>query len=258
MSRDPIIIKTAGDIEIMRKAGRITAGARSVARAAIADGLTTRQVDKAVNEFIIKSRAIPTFKGYGGFPASTCISVNDEVIHGIPGRRVIRNGDIVSVDVGATFGGFVGDCAGTYPCGEVSDEAKRLIEVTRQSFFEGLKFARSGYRIDDIGSAIQEYVESRGYSVVRDYVGHGVGRNMHEAPEVPNYSIKGLRANPRLVPGMTIAIEPMINAGGYGVNVLDNGWTVVTNDGSLSAHYENTVLITDGEAEILTMAENID
>ena len=258
MSRDPIIIKTAGEIEIMRKAGRITAGARSVARAAIADGLTTRQVDKAVNEFIIKSRAIPTFKGYGGFPASTCISVNDEVIHGIPGKRVIRNGDIVSVDVGATFGGFVGDCAGTYPCGEVSDEAKRLIEVTRQSFFEGLKFARSGYRIDDIGSAIQEYVESRGYSVVRDYVGHGVGRNMHEAPEVPNYSIKGIGANPRLVPGMTIAIEPMINAGGYGVNVLDNGWTVVTNDGSLSAHYENTVLITDGEAEILTMAENID
>ena len=258
MSRDPIIIKTAGEIEIMRKAGRITAGARSVARAAIADGLTTRQVDKAVNDFIVKSRAIPTFKGYGGFPASTCISVNDEVIHGIPGKRVIRNGDIVSVDVGATFGGFVGDCAGTYPCGEVSDEAKRLIEVTRQSFFEGLKFARSGYRIDDIGSAIQEYVESRGYSVVRDYVGHGVGRNMHEAPEVPNYSIKGIGANPRLVPGMTIAIEPMINAGGYGVNVLDNGWTVVTNDGSLSAHYENTVLITDGEAEILTMAENID
>ena len=160
--------------------------------------------------------------------------------------------------MGATFGGFVGDCAGTYPCGEISDQAKKLIEVTRQSFYEGLKFARAGYRIDDIGSAIQEYAESHGFGVVRDYVGHGVGRNMHEAPEVPNYSIKGKRANPRLVAGMTIAIEPMITAGGYGVHVLDNDWTVVTNDGSLAAHYENTILITDGEAEILTMAENID
>ena len=232
MSRDPIIIKTPHEIEIMRKAGAITAGARSV--------------------------AIPTFKGYGGFPASTCISINEEVIHGIPGKRVIHNGDIVSIDVGATFGGFVGDCAGTYPCGEVSEQAKKLIEVTRQCFYEGLKFAREGYRIDDIGSAIQEYAESHGFGVVRDYVGHGVGRNMHEAPEVPNYSIKGKRANPRLVAGMTIAIEPMITAGGYGVHVLDNDWTVVTNDGSLAAHYENTILITDGEAEILTMAENID
>ena len=248
MSRDPIIIKTPHEIEIMRKAGAITAGARSVARAAIADGLTTKQVNREVNDFIIKSRAIPTFKGYGGFPASTCIS----------GKRVIHNGDIVSVDVGATFGGFVGDCAGTYPCGEISEQAKKLIEVTRQSFYEGLKFARAGYRIDDIGSAIQEYAESHGFGVVRDYVGHGVGRNMHEAPEVPNYSIKGKRANPRLVAGMTIAIEPMITAGGYGVHVLDNDWTVVTNDGSLAAHYENTILITDGEAEILTMAENID
>ena len=258
MSRDPIIIKTAHEIEIMRKAGAITAGARSVARAAIADGLTTRQVNREVNDFIIKSRAIPTFKGYGGFPASTCISINEEVIHGIPGKRVIHNGDIVSVDVGATFGGYVGDCAGTYPCGEISEQARKLIEVTRQSFFEGLKFARAGYRIDDIGSAIQTYAESHGYGVVRDYVGHGVGRNMHEAPEVPNYSIKGKRANPRLVAGMTIAIEPMITAGGYGVHVLDNDWTVVTNDGSLAAHYENTILITDGEPEILTMAENID
>ena len=213
-------------------------------------------MDKAVNEFIIKSRAIPTFKGYGGFPASTCISVNDEVIHGIPGKRVIRNGDIVSVDVGATFGGFVGDCAGTYPCGEVSDEAKRLIEVTRQSFFEGLKFARSGYRIDDIGSAIQEYVESRGYSVVRDYVGHGVGRNMHEAPEVPNYSIKGIRANPRLVPGMTIAIEPMVSAGSYEVRELRDGWTVVTADGSLTAHYEHSVALTEEGVIFLTRVDS--
>ena len=241
----------------MRQAGRITAAARSVARQAIAAGMTTKQIDKAVNEFILKSGAIPTFKGYGGFPASTCISVNEEVIHGIPGKRIIRNGDIVSVDVGATFRGFVGDCAGTYPCGEISDEAKKLIEVTRQSFFEGLKFARSGYRIDDIGAAIQDYCESRGYGVVRDYVGHGIGREMHEAPEVPNFSIRGKRANPRLVPGMTIAVEPMITAGDYNVRVLNNDWTVVTVDGSLAAHYENTIAITDGEPEILTMAEDI-
>lgn len=252
-----IIIKSAHEIELMRQAGRITAGARTVARQAIAAGMTTKQIDKAVNEFILKSGAIPTFKGYGGFPASTCISVNEEVIHGIPGKRVIHNGDIVSVDVGATFRGFVGDCAGTFPCGDVSEEAKKLIEVTRQSFFECLKFARAGYRIDDIGAAVQDYCESRGYGVVRDYVGHGVGREMHEAPEVPNYSIKGKRANPRLVPGMTIAIEPMITAGDYNVRVLDNEWTVVTVDGSLAAHYENTVAITDGEPEILTMAEDI-
>ncbi len=238
----------------MRKAGKITAAARSIARQAIADGISTKEIDREVNHFIRKSGAIPTFLGYGGFPASACISVNEEVIHGIPGKRIIRSGDIVSVDVGATFAGFVGDCAGTYPCGEVSEEAKKLMAVTRQSFFEGIKFARPGYRVNDIGSAIQEYVESNGYSVVRDYVGHGVGRNMHEAPEVPNFSRK---PSPRLVPGMTIAVEPMVNVGGWEVKVLSNDWTVVTVDGSLSAHYENTILITDGEPEILTMAEDI-
>lgn len=238
----------------MRKAGKITAAARSIARQAIADGISTKEIDREVNHFIRKSGAIPTFLGYGGFPASACISVNEEVIHGIPGKRIVRSGDIVSVDVGATFAGFVGDCAGTYPCGEVSEEAKKLMEVTRQSFFEGIKFARPGYRVNDIGSAIQEYVESNGYSVVRDYVGHGVGRNMHEAPEVPNFSRK---PSPRLVPGMTIAVEPMVNVGGWEVKVLSNDWTVVTVDGSLSAHYENTILITDGEPEILTMAEDI-
>lgn len=238
----------------MRKAGKITAAARSIARQAIADGISTKEIDREVNHFIRKSGAIPTFLGYGGFPASACISVNEEVIHGIPGKRIIRNGDIVSVDVGATFAGFVGDCAGTYPCGEVSEEAKKLMAVTRQSFFEGIKFARPGYRVNDIGSAVQEYVESNGYSVVRDYVGHGVGRNMHEAPEVPNFSRK---PSPRLVPGMTIAVEPMVNVGGWEVKVLSNDWTVVTVDGSLSAHYENTILITDGEPEILTMAEDI-
>ena len=239
----------------MRKAGKITAAARSIARQAIADGISTKEIDREVNHFIRKSGAIPTFLGYGGFPASACISVNEEVIHGIPGKRIVRSGDIVSVDVGATFAGFVGDCAGTYPCGEVSEEAKKLMAVTRQSFFEGIKFARPGYRVNDIGSAIQEYVESNGYSVVRDYVGHGVGRNMHEAPEVPNFSRK---PSPRLVPGMTIAVEPMVNVGGWEVKVLSNDWTVVTVDGSLAAHYENTICITDGEPEILTMAENID
>ncbi len=238
----------------MRKAGKITAAARSIARQAIADGISTKEIDREVNHFIRKSGAIPTFLGYGGFPASACISVNEEVIHGIPGKRIVRSGDIVSVDVGATFAGFVGDCAGTYPCGEVSEEAKKLMAVTRQSFFEGIKFARPGYRVNDIGSAIQEYVESNGYSVVRDYVGHGVGRNMHEAPEVPNFSRK---PSPRLVPGMTLAVEPMVNVGGWEVKVLSNDWTVVTVDGSLSAHYENTILITDGEPEILTMAEDI-
>jgi methionyl aminopeptidase len=255
MSADPIIIKSPSDIEHMRRAGRITAGARTIAREAVAAGVTTKQIDREVHKFIVKSGAIPTFLGYGGFPASACVSVNDEVIHGIPGRRKILDGDIVSLDVGATFEGFVGDCAGTFPCGEVSPQAKKLIEVTRQSFFEGIMFARPGYRISDIGAAVQEYVEAHGFSVVRDYVGHGVGREMHEAPEVPNYGRPG--HGPRLVPGMTIAVEPMVCAGGYDIEVMPNEWTVVTADHSLSAHYENTLLITDGEPEILTMAEDL-
>ncbi len=255
---DTIFIKSSSEIELMRQAGKITAGARSIARQAVEAGVTTGQIDKYVREFIVKSGAKPTFLNYCGFPNSACISVNDEVIHGIPGKRVIHNGDIVSLDVGATYKGMVGDCAGTFACGEISAEAKELIRVTRQSFFEGIKFAKPGYRISDIGAAIQEYVESHGYSVVRDYVGHGVGRNLHEAPEVPNFKSVGVRKpDPRLVKGMTIAIEPMVNIGGYEVKTLSNGWTVVTVDGSLSAHYENTILITDGEPEILTMAEDI-
>ena len=243
----------------MRQAGKITAGARSIARQAIKSGVTTRQINKYVHEFILKSGAKPTFLGYGGFPASACVSVNEEVIHGIPGKRVIHDGDIVSVDVGATFKGFVGDCAGTYACGEISDEARKLIEVTRQSFFEGIKFAKEGYRISDIGGAVQDYVESHGYSVVREYVGHGVGRQMHEAPEVPNYRADRMshRANPRLVRGMTIAVEPMVIIGKPDVRTLANDWTVVSVDGTLAAHYENTILITDGEAEILTMADDL-
>ena len=252
-----IYIKSPREIELMRQAGKITAGARSIGRQAVKAGMTTKQIDKAINEFIVKSGAIPTFLGYSGFPASACISVNDEVIHGIPGRRAVRDGDIVSIDVGATYKGYIGDCAGTFLCGQVSEEAKKLVEVTRQSFFEGIRYARAGNRVSDIGAAIQEYVESYGYSVVRDYVGHGVGREMHEAPEVPNYRSEKRRPDPRLVEGMVIAVEPMINAGDYTVRVLSNDWTVVTCDGSLSAHYENTIAITDGEAEILTMAEDI-
>ena len=258
---EAIYIKAPGEIEKMRKAGKITAGARSIARQAVRDGISTRQIDRIVHEFITKSGAYPTFLNYNGFPGSACISLNEEVIHGIPGKRTVHTGDIVSVDVGATMDGFVGDCAGTFPCGEISEEAKRLIEVTRQSFFEGIRFARPGYRISDIGAAIQEYVESHGYSVVRDYVGHGVGRDLHEAPEVPNFRadrrMLARTGNPRLVKGMTIAVEPMVNAGGWEIRELSNGWTVVTKDGSLSAHYENTILITDGEPEILTMADDI-
>ena len=255
---DSIYIKSKSEIELMRQAGRITAGARTIARQAVAAGVSTKQIDKLVHEYIVKSGAKPTFKGYGGFPGSACISVNDEVIHGIPGKRIIRSGDIVSLDVGATYKGYVGDCAGTFPCGEISEEAKRLIEVTRQSFFEGIKFAKIGYRISDISAAIQEYVESHGFSVVREYVGHGVGRQLHEAPEVPNFRTeRRTRPDPRLVKGMTLAIEPMVNAGGCAIRVLDDDWTVVTLDGSLSAHYENTIAITDGEPEILTMAEDI-
>ena len=251
----PIVIKSEREIELMRQACRITAGARTIARQGIADGVTTRELDKEIRRYIVKNGAVPTFYHYAGFPGNACISVNDEVIHGIPGSRVIHNGDIVSVDVGAKIHGFTGDCAGTYPCGEVSEEARKLMAVTRQSFFEGIKFARVGYRISDIGHAIQQYVESNGYSVVRSSVGHGVGAELHEEPEIPNYGEPG--HGPRLVKGMTLAIEPMVNAGTFDVRVLSNDWTVVTADGKLSAHYENTILITDGEPEILTMAEDI-
>ncbi len=251
-----IVVKSDRDIELMRLAGRIAAGARSVARQMVAPGVTTKAINKEVFHYIRKSGAQPTFLGYGGFPASVCISVNEQVIHGIPGSRKLQEGDIVSIDVGATYKGFVGDCAMTVPCGKCSDEALRLIAVTRQSFFEGIKQARSGKRVSDISAAVQAYAESNGCGVVRDYVGHGVGRVMHEEPEVPNYVQTG-RGSPRLIKGMTIAVEPMINAGTWEVKVLSDGWTVVTADGSLSAHYENSILITDGEAEILTMADDL-
>lgn len=250
-----ITVKSPREIEQMRVAGRITAEARSLGRQLVAPGITTQEINKEIFKFIKSRGATPSFLGYGGFPGSACISVNDEVIHGIPGKRLIREGDIVSIDVGAIKNGWQGDCCGTFAAGEISEEAKRLIEVTRQSFFEGIKYARAGNRISDISHAIQEYVESFGYSLVREYVGHGIGKEMHEAPEVPNYGAPG--HGPRLVKGMTIAVEPMVIVGSEAVRVLDNNWTVVTVDGSLSAHYENTIAITDGEPEILTMAEDL-
>ena len=250
-----IFIKSKREIEHMRKAGKITAQARSLAKQLVRPGITTKQIDKEVYRFIIKSGAQPSFLGYGGFPASTCISVNDEIIHGIPSDRLIKSGDIVSIDVGAFIDGFHGDCAGSYIPGEGSDIAKKLVEVTRQSFFEGIKYARLGYRITDISSAVESYCTANGFSVVREYVGHGVGAKLHEAPEVPNFGKPG--HGPRLCEGMTIAIEPMVNQGSASIRILSDNQTVVTADGSLSAHYENTVLITDGEPEILTYAEDI-
>lgn len=245
-----IIIKSDPEVDLMRQAGRITAGARTVARQMVEPGVTTRQINREVHKFITKSGASPCFMTDGGFPTAACISVNDEIIHGIPGDRVLHEGDIVSVDVGARYRGFNGDCAGTFPCGKCSDEALRLIRVTRQSFFEGIQFARVGYRISDIGHAVQEYAESYGYSLVREYVGHGVGRNMHEAPEIPNYGAPG--HGPKLLRGMTIAVEPMVNAGTAAIRQMSDGWTVKTRDGKYAAHYENTILITAGEPEILT------
>lgn len=250
-----ITIKSPREIELMRRAGKITAAARSAGREMVKAGVTTQEINREIHKLIKKSGAVPSFLGYGGFPASACISLNEEVIHGIPGKRRVKDGDLVSIDVGAFIGGYHGDCAGSYCAGTASPEAQRLIEVTRQSFFEGIKFARQGYRVSDISHAIQEYVESFGYSLVRDYVGHGIGSKVHEAPEVPNFGPAG--HGPRLVKGMTLAIEPMVNMGCADIRVLKDKWTVVTADGSLSAHYENTVLITDGEPEILTVSEDM-
>ena len=247
-----ITLKSEHEIELMRRAGKITAAARALARDMVKPGVTPQQIDKAVYHFIKSQGATPSFLNYNGYPASVCVSVNDEIIHGIPGKRMLKEGDIVSVDVGAYIGGFHGDCAGTYPCGQVSDQALDLIRVTQQSFFEGLKFAREGYRLSDISHAVQEYVESHGYSVVREYVGHGIGRRMHESPEVPNFGNPG--HGPRLLRGMTIAVEPMVNAGSAAIRQMSDGWTVKTADGKNAAHYENTILITDGEPELLTDA----
>ena len=250
-----IIIKNGHEIESMRQACRITAAARALAGEMVRPGVSTKEIDKAVHDYIVSQGAKPSFLGYHGFPASACISVNSTVIHGIPGGYVLQEGDIVSIDVGAFYKGFHGDCAATFPCGAVSAEAQKLIDVTKQSFYEGIRFAKRGHRVSDISHAIQTYVESNGFSVVRSFVGHGVGAQLHEEPEVPNFGAAG--RGPRLLPGMTIAVEPMVNEGVYDVRVLRDGWTTVTADGKLSAHYENTVLITDGEPEILTVAEGL-
>ena len=245
-----ITLKSQHEIELMRRAGKITAAARALAGEMVRPGVTTHEIDSAVEQFIRKQGAVPSFLHYNGYPASVCISVNDEIIHGIPGKRVLVEGDIVSIDVGAYIGGFHGDCAATFACGKISRKAQSLIDVTRQSFFEGIQYAKEGQRLQDISAAIQKYVESHGYSVVREYVGHGVGAKMHEPPEIPNYGHPG--RGPRLLRGMTLAIEPMVNAGKAAIQVLPDGWTVKTADGKWAAHYENTILITDGEPEILT------
>ena len=245
-----ITLKSSHEIDLMRRSGKLTAAARALAGDMVKPGVTTQAINDAVERFIRKHGAVPSFLHYNGFPASVCISVNDEIIHGIPGKRVLQEGDIVSVDVGAYIGGFHGDCAATFPCGRISPEAQRLIDVTRQSFFEGIRFAREGQRLQDISSAVQAHVESHGFSVVREYVGHGVGAQMHESPEVPNFGRPG--HGPRLLRGMTLAIEPMVNAGAAAITQLSDGWTVKTADGKWAAHYENTILITDGAPEILT------
>ena len=250
-----IAIKNEQELLKMRKACKITAAARALAGEMVRPGISTKAIDKAVHDYIVSQGAKPSFLHYHGYPASACISVNDTVVHGIPNGYLLKEGDIVTVDVGAYYKGFHGDCAATFPCGIISAEAQKLIHVTKQSFFEGIRFAKRGHRVSDISHAIQTYVESNGFSVVRSFVGHGVGAQLHEEPEVPNFGSPG--RGPRLLPGMTLAIEPMVNMGTYEVKVLKDRWTTVTMDGKLSAHYENTVLITDGEPEILTVTEGL-
>ena len=235
----------------MKEACVIAAGALKAAGAAVEPGISTEEIDRIAHNFITKNGAIPTFKGYNGYPAATCISINDEVIHGIPSKkRIIKAGDIVSIDVGATFNGYVGDNAATFAAGDISPEAQRLCDTTRESLYEGIKMAVAGGRIGDIGSTIQRYCEERGFSVVREFTGHGVGKQMHEDPSVPNFGTPGRGV--RLLPGMTIAIEPMINLGGAGIRQLPDGWTIKTKDGALSAHFEHTVAITSNGPVILT------
>ena len=249
-----ILVKNSEQLAIMRKAGRITGEAILVAREHIREGVSTKELDTRIREYIEKCGAKPSFLGYGGFPGSACISLNDEVIHGIPSKdRILHEGDIVKIDVGACYKGFHGDSANTFGVGKISEEAEKLIAATRESFFRGAAQAKAGNRIGDIGSAVFEYANALGYGVVKRYVGHGVGMELHEDPEVPNFGTAG--RGPRLMPGMTIAIEPMINAGTYLVKEMSDGWTVRTADGRLSAHYEHTVAITDGDAVLLTMVE---
>jgi methionyl aminopeptidase len=248
----PISIKSDKEIELMQESGRILAKVLDELEGYVVAGVSTHDINKKCHEIIKSYGCIPSFLNYNGFPASLCISVNDEVVHGIPSKEnILREGDIVSLDCGVIYKGYHSDAARTLPVGEITGDAKKLIEVTRQSFYEGIKFAKEGKHLHDISEAIQKYVESFGFSVVRDLVGHGIGRNLHEEPQIPNF--KQRNRGPKLVSGMTLAIEPMVNAGRYDVYWMDDDWTVVTEDGSLSAHYENTILITDGEPRILTI-----
>lgn len=248
-----IVLKTSRELAIMKQACMISAGALKTVAKAVQPGVTTGELDRLAEEYIRKQGAVPNFKNYQGYPATACISINNEVIHGIPSdKRVLKNGDIVSVDLGAMFQGYHGDNAATFAVGDISPEAKRLMDATKESLYEGIKAARAGGRIGDISNAVQSYVEARGFSVVRQFVGHGIGTNLHEEPEVPNFGKAGHGI--RLMPGMTLAIEPMVNAGGHGVKVLPDGWTVLTADGSLSAHFEHTVLITTDGPQIMTVA----
>lgn len=247
-----VIIKSEREIELMREAGKILAIVHEELEKYVKPGISTLDIDKKADEIIRSYGCIPSFLNYNGFPASICVSINEQVVHGIPNKRTfLRDGDIVSLDAGVIHKGYHSDAARTWAVGEVSEEAAKLIEVTKQSFYEGIKFAKAGNHLYDISAAIQDYVESFGYSVVRDLVGHGIGKNLHEEPQIPNFRQK--RRGIRLEPGMTLAIEPMVNAGRYDVYWEDDDWTVVTDDGSLSAHYENTILITEGEPEVLSI-----
>ena len=245
-----ITLKSPHEIELMRRAGKITAAARALARDMGKPGVTTAQIDKAVFQFIKEQGATPSFLHYNGYPASVCVSVNDEIIHGIPGKRVLQEGDIVSVDVGATFNGFVGDTAYTFAVGDISEEAADLLRVTEASLYAAIDAAQVGARLGDVSHTVEEYCGSRGYGIVREYCGHGIGREMHEDPEVPNYGKPG--HGMRLMPGMTFCIEPMINGKGDAVRVLGDGWTVVTRSGSLAAHFEHEIAVTQDGPVILT------
>ncbi len=246
-----VSIKSKSEIEKMKVAGRVTYEALCAVEEAVKPGVTTAELDKIAEKYIRSQGCIPTFKGYGGFPASICASVNDEIIHGIPDNRGLKEGDIVSIDVGACYNGYNGDAARTFGVGKISDEAQRLIDVTRDSFFEALKMVRENNRISDISGAVQKYVEENGFSVLRNYCGHGIGAEMHEDPEVPNY-VTGARGI-RIKAGMCLAIEPMVCQFDHKVYVADNDWTVITRDGGLTAHYENSVLVTNGEPYLLTL-----
>ena len=249
-----VTIKSQREIELMRESCRLLSIVHDEMGKAIKPGMSTFQIDKIGEDIIRSFGCIPNFKNYNGFPAAVCVSVNEEVVHGIPSKKkILREGDIVSLDAGLIYKGYHSDAARTHAVGDISDEAKKLIEVTKQSFFEGIKFAKEGCHLHEISAAIGDYAESFGYGVVRDLVGHGIGTNLHEDPQVPNFRQK--KRGLRLQAGMTLAIEPMINAGTYEVRILDDDWTVVSRDGSLSAHYENTILITDGEPEILTLGK---